>query len=210
MRVTKRPFVACGKANADIARACRGNGNARLLRGHTGCALSLRFGRRPNIEMPLLHDARYPQCDSGLALKVLWEFSRSSSYGLVTKSAVPRGKIGIVCPNCGASLRVLQTRIRVFVLLIWVAGFGGAWSLGEWMRHAQVALSQTPEFLGLIVLASAILLLQKYCIPHLAQVRLAGAGEELGFPLSGAYGTSGSQHSQLDAKSAASNQPFER
>jgi hypothetical protein len=160
--------------------------------------------------MPLLHDSRCPQCDSGLPLKVLWEFSRSSAYDLVTKSGVLRGRIGIVCPNCGVKLRVVQTRIRVLLFLLWAVAFGGAWFVGEWMRHAHVVLNQMPQVLGLVVLGTAIFLLQKYCIPHLAQVRLAGADEQLGFPLSGAYGNQpDSQGTQVDVKSAASKQPFE-
>ena len=138
--------------------------------------------------MPLLKDSRCPQCSGGLPLKVLWEFSRSSSYGLVKESGVLRGKIGIVCPNCGAKLRVVQTRIRLFVFLLWVACFGCAWSLGEWLRHAHIVLAQTTEVLGVGVLVFAIFLLQKFCIPHLAQVRLASPGEQLGFPLSSPYG----------------------
>jgi hypothetical protein len=157
------------------------------------------------------HDSRCPQCDSGLPLKVLWEFSRSSSYGLVTRSGTLRGRIGIVCPNCGAKLRVVQTRVRVFLFLIWVVAFGGAWSAGEWMRHAQIVLNQKFEVLGLVAFMSAIFILQKYCIPHLAQVRLAGPSEQLGFPLSGAYGNpSDPQDSQFDAKSATSNKLSER
>ena len=137
--------------------------------------------------MLLIHDSRCPQCGSGLPLKVLWEFSRSSTYGLVTRSGVLRGKIGIVCPNCRAKLRVVQTRIRLFVFLLWVAGLGGAWAVGEWMRQAHVVLNQATQLLGFGVLASAIFVLQKFCIPHLAQVRLASPGERLGFPLSSAY-----------------------
>jgi hypothetical protein len=114
-------------------------------------------------------------------------------------------------PNCGAKLRVVQTRIRVFLFLLWTVAFGGAWFVGEWMRHAHVVLNQRSQVLGLVVVGYAIFLLQKYCIPHLAQVRLAGAGEQLGFPLSGAYGNqSNSQGTQVDAKSAASDEPFER
>jgi DNA-directed RNA polymerase subunit RPC12/RpoP len=160
--------------------------------------------------MPLLRDTRCPQCDSGLPLKVLWEFSRSSSYDLVRKSGVLRGRIGIVCPNCGAKLRIVQTRIRVFLFLLWAIAFGGAWFVGEWMRHAHVVLNRMSQVLGLVVLGTAIVLLQKYCIPHLAQVRLAGADEQLGFPLSGAYGNQSDSQESQDAKSAASDEPFER
>ena len=161
--------------------------------------------------MPLLHDSRCPQCDSGLPLKVLWEFARSSAYGLVTRSGVLRGRIGIVCPNCRVKLRVVQTRIWVFLFLLWAFAFGGAWFVGEWMRHAHVVLNRMSQVAGLVVLGTTIWLLEKYCIPHLAQVRLAGAGEQLGFPLSGAYGSqSDSQGTQVDAKAAASDEPFER
>ena len=62
--------------------------------------------------------------------------------------------------------------------------------MGEWMRHAHVALNQKLGVLGLVVLMSTIFLFQKYCIPHLAQVQLADPSEQLGFPLSGAYGNS--------------------
>src|ERR1700679_3684938 len=98
--------------------------------------------------MLLIHDSRCPQCGSGLPLKVLWEFSRTSTYGLVTGSGVLRGKIGIVCPNCGAKLSVVQTRIRRFVFLLWVAVIGGAWAVGEWMRQAHVVLNQPSLWLG--------------------------------------------------------------
>ncbi len=80
--------------------------------------------------------------------------------------------------------------------------------MGEWMRRAHVVLSQMFQVLGLVALGSAILLVQKYLIPHLAQVRLAGADEQLGFPLSGAYGNlPDSQGAQVDAKSAVSDEP---
>jgi len=138
--------------------------------------------------MPNLHESRCPNCDSGLPLKVLWEFSRSSLYGLVNKSGTLKGKIGIVCPNCGVKLRVVQTRIRVFLVLIWLAAYGVAWSAGKLLRHEHFALSRTYVIAALLVFFFAIWLLQKYLIPHLAQVRLAGADEQLGFPLSGAYG----------------------
>jgi hypothetical protein len=75
----------------------------------------------------------------------------------------------------------------MFVLLIWVVSAGGAWLVGVWMRHAHVVLNQVSVAMGAVTLVSALFLLQRYCIPHLAQVRLAGAGEQLGFPLSGAY-----------------------
>jgi hypothetical protein len=58
---------------------------------------------------------------------------------------------------------------------------------------------------------SAIVVLQKYCISHLAQVQVAGPSEQLGFPLSGAYGSpSDLRDSSLDVNSAAANKPVER
>lgn len=161
--------------------------------------------------MPLFSESRCPRCDSGLPLRVLWEFSRSSSYGLITKAGLLRGRIGVVCPNCGAKLRVVQTRIRLFVSLLWVAAVGGAWCIGEWIRHAHVILNQTSGILGFFVLFSVGFLVQQYCIPRLAQVRLAAADEQLGFPLSAADGKLlDPQDSQIDATSAASNSRLER
>jgi hypothetical protein len=54
----------------------------------------------------------------------------------------------------------MQTRIRLFVLLLWVAGFGGAWSAREWMRHAHVVMNQATQLLGCGVLVAAIFLLR--------------------------------------------------
>jgi hypothetical protein len=79
------------------------------------------------------------------------------------------------------------------------------------MRHTQMVWSQKFEVLGLVAFMSAIFVLQKYCIPHLAQVQLASPSEQLGFPLSGAYGNpSDPQDSQVDAKSAVSDKPGEQ
>ena len=161
--------------------------------------------------MPLFSESRCPRCDSGLPLKVLWEFSRSSSYHLITKAGLLRGRIGVVCPNCAAKLRVVQTRIRVFVSLLWAAAVGGAWCIVEWIRHAHVVLNQTSEILGFFVLFSLGFIVQQYCMPRLAQVRLAAADEQLGFPLSGADGKLlDPQDSQTSATSAASNSRCER
>ena len=83
--------------------------------------------------------------------------------------------------------------------------------MGEWVRHIHVVLNQTFEVLGLVAIMSAIFLLQKYCIPHLAQVQLADPSEQLGYPLSGAYGDPSDSHDgRLDMKSAAVDQPVER
>jgi hypothetical protein len=104
----------------------------------------------------------------------------------------------------------VQTRIRIFGVVAWVACFGGAWFLGEWMRRDHIVFNQTYAILGLVVLVCANLLLQKYWIPRLAQVRIALPAEQLGFPLSGAYGiSSDSRDGHLDAKSEEF-QPSER
>ena len=161
--------------------------------------------------MRTLYESRCPKCDGGLPLKVLWEFSRRSLYGLVNRSGILKGKIGIVCLNYGVKLRVVQTHIRVFLFLIWLAAYGVAWSVGKWMRHGHLALNRNYGILGLLVIFSAIWLLQKYLIPHLAQVRMADADEQLAYPLSGAYGNlSDADDTSLDAKSATSNQPLDR
>jgi hypothetical protein len=131
--------------------------------------------------------AKCPQCSSGLPLKVLWEFSRSSAYGLVTRSGILRGNIGILCPNCGVKLRIVQTRIKVFVFVIWVATALGVALTGAYVRHAHVNVNQQYQVWSVVALLCAIGLFQRYAVVRLAQVRLAEPGEQLGFPLSGAY-----------------------
>jgi hypothetical protein len=62
---------------------------------------------------------------------------------------------------------------------------------------------QTLAYAAVFAIVWAVAFLQKLLIPHLAQVRLAGAGGSLGFPLSSAYeGISDSENSRAEQPAA--------
>ena len=59
--------------------------------------------------MSLLQEPQCLRCGSTLPLKVLWDFARLNDkhilpgLNLLTRSGLLKGKIGIECPNCGAT-----------------------------------------------------------------------------------------------------------
>jgi len=144
--------------------------------------------------MSLLQEAQCLRCGSALPLKVLWDFARLSDkhvlpgLNLLTRSGLLRGKIGIECPNCGATFRVVQTRIRLAFALIWAALLGTAASLEDWTRHHVPVFQQRPlAVLIVVVFAFAIFLLLRIYTPRLALVRPPREDEKLTFPLRSAY-----------------------
>lgn len=82
--------------------------------------------------MSLFQECRCLRCGSALPLQVLWDFARVNDahflpgLNLLTRSGRLRGKTGIACPNCGATFRIVQTRIRIVRVMIWAAFFGSA------------------------------------------------------------------------------------
>lgn len=139
--------------------------------------------------MSLIDDPRCFRCGSGLPLRVLWKFARhiepqvSPGLGLLTRTGLLRGNVGVVCPCCSARFRVVQTRIRVVRVLLWSLLFAGAWLLGEWKRDAQVEIAPMLEIIGLVVALGEMVALQRLLTPRLAQIRLAADDEALIFPL---------------------------
>jgi hypothetical protein len=153
--------------------------------------------------MPNLPYTGCPQCGGGLPIKVLWDFSRHSRFDLVGRHGTLTGRIGIACPNCGAKLRIIQTRIRIFLATSSAVFFAMASYLLVTIHAHQSALNEWPLFLGLTLTYVALNVLQRALIPHLTQVRLALPEEHSGFPLSSAY--EGPTESLLDAADSASN-----
>jgi hypothetical protein len=93
------------------------------------------------------------------------------------------GKTGIVCPHCGAKLRVLQARVALSVILMW-----GSWVLGaavfQRLRRGDYGIFDQRIWIVLVLTyAAGTLALQAFCAPRLAQLRLADEGERLYFPL---------------------------
>jgi len=128
--------------------------------------------------MPILDEPQCPQCSSTLPLRLLWRVAPTGRDGLVLT-----GKVGIVCPRCGAKLRILQTRIRIWILAVY-AVFGGCIYYIGWMtREAHLILDENVLFVGALAgVGVAQFLLWRYT-PQLAQLRLLGNDERVQFPL---------------------------
>jgi len=153
----------------------------------------------------MLRDARCPQCGSALRLKVLWDFSRHSHYGLVSRFGTLNGHVGLACPNCGLKLRVVQIHIRVFLFLSLVVLLGLAAYVGIWLRARRFPTEGNAWVLvGLALAYIALLWLYRTLIPHLARVRPVRSDEHVAFPLSSAY-DGPITGSLLDSAESASN-----
>jgi hypothetical protein len=144
--------------------------------------------------MSLLQETQCLGCSSALPLKALWDFARLNDKrvlpgrNLLTRSGLLRGKPGIECPNCGATFRVVQTRIRIAFALIWAALLGTAASLEDWTsRHVPVFQQRPLAVLVVVVFAFVIFLLLRIYTSNLALVRPPRDGEKLTFPLQSAY-----------------------
>ena len=143
--------------------------------------------------MSLFQEAECLRCGGALPLKVLWDFARVNDahvvpgLNLLTRSGLLRGQIGVVCPDCGATFRVVQRRIYTFRAVVWAAFLGGAWYVGAWARQANLAVPEWLEVLVLLLIVCTIYLLQRIYTPRLASVRAPMDGEELIFPLRSAY-----------------------
>jgi hypothetical protein len=145
--------------------------------------------------MSLLQEAQCLRCGSPLPLKALWDFARVNDkhvlpgFNLLTKAGLLRGKIGIACPSCGATFKVVQTRIRIAFAVVWVLLLGLAACLEDWTSrpHVPVAQQRPVAFVAVIVLAFVLFLLLRIYAPQLALVRPPGDGEKLIFPLRSAY-----------------------
>jgi hypothetical protein len=144
--------------------------------------------------MSLLQEPQCLRCGGALPLKVLWNFARLNDkhvlpgLNLMTRSELLRGRVGIECPNCGATFRVVQTRIRIAFALIWAALLGTAASLEDWTSHHIPVFRQRPlAVLIVVVFAFVIFLLLRIYTPSLALVRPPRDGEKLAFPLKSAY-----------------------
>jgi len=144
--------------------------------------------------MSLFQEAQCLRCGSALPLRVLWDFARVNDkhvlpgLNLLTRSGFLRGKIGITCPNCGATFRVVQTRTRIAYALVWAAFLFGAAYLLRALPHSVPADQLQPLRVAVLIAGStAALVLLRILTPRLAMVRPPEEGEKLIFPLRSAY-----------------------
>jgi hypothetical protein len=125
--------------------------------------------------MPLLDIPRCPQCKSEVDLKALWLAAPKTGRG--TRMA---GHIGIICPVCGIKLRVLQSRVQITSIALFVLLLSTAFGLGR-LLHARG--DDIPMLIGLGTVYLAGYLLFQKSIPRLLQLRFFEEGEQAGFPL---------------------------
>jgi hypothetical protein len=125
--------------------------------------------------MSLLERPRCPNCNSEVALKDLWAAAPKSGRG-----SGLAGKIGIVCPVCGIKLRVLDRRLRLASVGLFILMLCGAAVVGKLSR---VYGNDRLIFVGFIALYAAAFIGLQRSIPRLLQLRLFEVGEEAGFPL---------------------------
>jgi hypothetical protein len=114
---------------------------------------------------------------------------RRVPYGrpYLTASGALRGRVGIVCPQCGASLRIIQTRLKIFRAFAWILLLASLWSFGSWIRGAHAPLAHTISIIVAILTVAWIGILERVFTPRLAEVRVASPVEDLIFPLRAAY-----------------------
>jgi hypothetical protein len=143
--------------------------------------------------MSLFNESACPQCGNALPLKALWEFARTEDVHvlpglkLLGRSGLFMGRIGVECPHCSAKLLLIQTRLRLLLLVLWgslLAAFG---LFGSVARAHGLVLSQV--FVAAASLAGIYLtlLLQRRLMPYFADVRLITDSSGVSFPLNSAY-----------------------
>jgi hypothetical protein len=127
-------------------------------------------------------------------MRALWKFAKlEQSYvlpglGFLNRYALLRGNIGIVCPNCRAEFKVVQTQIRIIRLVSWGIFLAIAFLLGAWFRRIGVSIDRRLELGVLAAALCGLTVLQTYLTPYLAQPRPPGNNESLSYPLKSAYG----------------------
>jgi hypothetical protein len=125
--------------------------------------------------MSLFDPSRCPNCNSNIDLKDLWRYAPKTSRG-----SQLAGHIGIVCPVCGIKLRVLQGRLQITSIALFILLLSSALVLGR-LRLSYGGVKPLLIGLGAVYLAGYVLFQKS--IPRLLQLRILEEGEQAGFPL---------------------------
>jgi hypothetical protein len=129
--------------------------------------------------MSLLDRPRCPNCNSEVDLKELWRAAPKTGRG----GTVIAGSVGLACPTCGVKLKVLQARLQIASVLLFLLPFGlvalfayfDPFYKDEVMRRASVIIL-------LVSYASGFFLVRRMS-PRLLRLRLLKDGEKVRFPL---------------------------
>jgi hypothetical protein len=125
--------------------------------------------------MPLLSEPQCPNCLSTLSLRPLWTVTPNLDIPL-------RGRVGIVCPTCGANLEVRQTLIYLGIVPFLAAIFGGIILISLLLQH-QGQANLGVQYAAALVWFAITYWLFRYYAPRLARLRVAPDDHELRFPL---------------------------
>ena len=128
--------------------------------------------------MPLLSEPHCPQCLSTLSLSPLWRAFPKGRRGYFWP-----GKVGIVCPHCGAKLRVITTRIDIASWVALCAFFGAFYYAVSLMDQPHLEPSQKAALVCVLGFAGLAQLVPYLFGPNLARLRPVDADETVKFPL---------------------------
>jgi hypothetical protein len=123
--------------------------------------------------MAIFSEPICPHCGQPLPMRELWEFAGYDRLGLL------REKSGIVCPQCGTKLRVIQSGVCLSFILPAVA-IGTLLGLSS---RALRASGVDPKVAIVILLVPLLMFWFRYG-PCFARVRPVKSTETLVYPLS--------------------------
>ena len=123
--------------------------------------------------MQLLNEPPCPRCKQLLPTRQLWDIAGYDRLGLL------HDKSGIVCPQCGLQLKVIQWPVFLSFLLP-ALGVGALVGLFD---HALKAIGANPKIVAVLLMIPIFFLWMEYG-PSFARVRKTKPDEDLVYPLS--------------------------
>jgi hypothetical protein len=125
--------------------------------------------------MPLIYEAQCPQCLSTLNLSAMYRTAETNRWGLIVED------LAVICGNCGARLRIEQTRMALAQLAL-VGSLAGATACGAWfVTHGYKGLGFVIPICFFAFPLLRVALARRY-LPHLVGLRFLRDAEIPQFP----------------------------